>query len=273
MVLASSKRASAVYFPWIYLALVALTLPFAAKPSRDTIPIWVLQGGLLFTTLAQSRLLRRVGNFVRVTKLFEVRSIEVSENTRIVGELQFLKSHYVRPASKFVFWIRAPDGTQVSLGSCECDGYSPQSMGRKLAASLSVPLDDAAPGAGTDSTVEVPTPKGLKPWLRRHRVAVIAALGIPCLFLLLSLGVDQRRRPEISMPCAGNGFEARLHGASSFVRRNGEISGFVNPGNYEITVWDSSRHCWGKRDIAIDSGHRLNVNCAWVMTSPVCLAK
>lgn len=257
MVLASKKGAWAVHFPSVLLILVPFVL-FSLS----------LTGGLIVFTLARSRLLRRKGNVVTVAAPFKIRTVEVTESTRVVVNLPTAWNPYVRLSPKWVFGLTTPEGTKVTLASSDLIGDSPQEVSRRLAAALSVPLAEDIGWARSDS--EGKAPSGLRPWLGRHRTPLLAIAGLLAVLGFLSFAVDNRPAPQIAMPCAGNGFDALLWDGP-FLKRNHDISGSVNPGEHEIAVWDPARRCWAQKEISVEPGQRMNVNCEWVKTSSVCL--
>ena len=108
-------------------------------------------------------------------------------------------------------------------------------------------------------------------WIRRHWLLSIGGgLALFLAYLHLAGGVETKPHAQIDMPCAGHGYHARLH-FGSFTRIDGNVSGDVNPGNSEISVWDESRRCWARRIVSVELGHRQRVDCAWVLVSSDCL--
>lgn len=141
MLIGRNKTGWALYFPGMYLALAFLTFLVPTVHGRDQIPLWALRSLLLVLTVAQARFLRRSGASVTIAKLFRRRSVPVTGVTRIVSELRFPSSRYVRSNSRCVFWIVAADGCREELGTAAWTiGGLPDAMGRNLASILSLPL-------------------------------------------------------------------------------------------------------------------------------------
>jgi hypothetical protein len=273
MLIARAKAASALYLPLIYLAVIGLSLGAAPRDPGGRVLLWAVRGVLLAVTLAQARFVRRRGDRIAVARLFRVREVEVTERTRITARLAVIGSPAVKAIVRFVFRVGVPDddGAALELGSALGFGTLPESMGRSLAATLAVPLDAQAPGARAEPASAPPTQPGGWAWAGRHPTAIALTLALAGLLLLLSRGVERRGRPAIAMPCAGQGFRARLEDGAS-VRIDGAISGYVNPGAHAIAVWDGARNCWARRDVMIEPGHALRVTCDWVIASPTCTA-
>jgi hypothetical protein len=286
MLIARKKTRWAIYFDTSVLVLLALAVPlslFQGHLAKDFRPFfWVVLCALIGAALLSFRFTRRREDRVIVRELWRNTSFTVTPATRISAKYcSDVRS--IRPSPKYVFRVVDADGTMADIGTAVLNfDTTSADMGRRLASVLDIPLDDDAPGAGgghpDGPVVKVETKaesKGLEDrvtgWVRRHWLLSIGgSLALFLTYLHLAGGVEMRTPAQIDMPCAGYGYHARIR-FGAFTRIDGDVSGQVNPGNSEISVWDNSRRCWARRIVSVDFGHRLSVDCAWVLASSDCL--
>jgi hypothetical protein len=286
MLIARKKTRWAIYFDTSVLVLLAITVPlslFRGHLAKDFRPFfWVVLCALIGAALLSFRFTRRREDRVIVRELWGNTSFAVTPATRISAKY-YSDVRSIRPSPKYVFRVVDADGTMADIGTAVLNfDTTPADMGRRLALVLDIPLDDDAPGAGVGqpggSVVKVETkaePKGLEDrvtgWVRRHWLLSIGgSLALFLTYLHLAGGVEMRAPAQIDMPCAGHGYHARIR-FGAFTRIDGDVSGQVNPGNSEISVWDNSRRCWARRIVSVELGHRQRVDCAWVLASSDCL--
>ena len=287
MLIARKKTRWAIYFDTSVLVLLALAVPlslFQGHLAKDFRPFfWVVLCALIGVVLLSFRFTRRREDRVIVRELWRNTAFAVTPATRISAEY-YSDVRSIRPSPKYVFRVVDADGTMADIGTAVLNfDTTPADMGRRLASVLDIPLDDDAPGAGGGQPdgpiVKVETKaesKGLEDrvtgWIRRHWLLSIGGgLALFLAYLHLAGGVETKPHAQIDMPCAGHGYHARLH-FGSFTRIDGNVSGDVNPGNSEISVWDESRRCWARRIVSVELGHRQRVDCAWVLASSDCHA-
>ena len=287
MLIARKKTKWVLYFPSSLPVLLALTLPLSLPwvhaTDRHRPLVWVIRCALIGGLAVSARFARRRSDHVIVRELLDTKSLWVTPATRISAKYE-CSPHAARPQPNYVFRIVGSDGAVADLGKAWwTSGTTPADMGRRLASVLNVPLDDDAPGAGGEQPdnpgMQVETKakgKGLEDsvtgWIHRHwLLSISAGLAVFLVYLYQTGGVQSSSHAQIEMPCAGHGYHTRLH-FGSFTRIDGNVSGDVNPGNNEISVWDESRRCWARRIVSVDLGHRMRVDCAWVLASSDCVS-
>jgi hypothetical protein len=267
--------------PFLVLTLLVLLFPSVHIGKDSQHMLWLAFCGLLGGTILTARVACRLDDHVVVRDLLSTTSILITPSTRISAKLE-CSPHSARSEPSYSFRIVGPDDKMAELGKAWYVFGSPADMGRRLSSVLDIPLDDDAPGAGGGQpggpVVKVETkaePKGLEDrvtgWVRRHWLLSIGgSLALFLTYLHLAGGVEMRAPAQIDMPCAGHGYHARIR-FGAFTRIDGDVSGQVNPGNSEISVWDNSRRCWARRIVSVELGHRQRVDCAWVLASSDCL--
>lgn len=246
--------------------------------------LWVILALCGLATVLLSRLTRRRGDkLIGLKGCFRSTFLRITGDSRITARLR-IDAHVKGGAdTNYIFEVTDADGTVLHLGTAVWGlGTDPARMGLRLSAALGVPLADGTPGAvginrGPRWAPAETTPKDwedrITGWIRRHwALCTFASVAAIIAVIAMKGGIETRSRPRIEMPCAGRGFQARLHNGS-LVRTDSTVSGDVNPGKSEIDVWDQRRGCWAQREVFVDPGHRLTVDCTWVLASLTCVSE